>query len=413
MMRPRRKLRKNEMKKILNRHTLLLVVLLAHSQVHAAEPKAKAAAPKQAAVERSVIRVLCEDKTANSEVSVNGVLKGECPLDMEVRPGLIEIRAVKKRDEYYDQVFEQSFTLGAGVAKRIDIAFNKRAQFRPQAIARIDKLIEPGELAQESKRRAEMPALETAAAGGDGAAMARLAMFYRQGLAGAVDMKKSVDWCRKGAEAGNPECMYEYARLLEKGYLVPKNMAAAIELYQKAAALDEPRSLEKVGRFFEAGSNGFQKNPRQAMAYFMKAAEGGDKLASLMYWGTLPEAEKDAGLATQEKLDIAAARIQLRKAEAGEDFDALTDAAGIYTYGVYGNAKNPERALTYYRMALRQIKKKAAAGDAESNYLLGYWFEVGGISLPVDKAEALRYYKKAQQLGYPDATEALNKLQSE
>ncbi|MFL9926100.1 hypothetical protein PQR62_17625 [Herbaspirillum lusitanum] len=30
-----------------------------------------------------------------------------------------------------------------------------------------------------------------------------------------------------------------------------------------------------------------------------------------------------------------------------------------------------------------------------------------------DKAEALRYYKKAQQLGYPDATEALNKLQSD
>jgi TPR repeat protein len=370
-------------------------------------------ASKPAQVEMAAIRVMCEGKTADAQVSVNGVLKGECPLDMEVKPGLIQIRATKKRDEYYDQIFEQSFTLGSGVAKRVEVAFNKRAQFRPEAIARIDKIVDASESAMEMKRRNEIPALETAAAGGDSTAMARLGMFYKYGLAGPADVKKSVDWYRKGAEAGNADAMYEYAWLSERGYQVPKNMTLAIDLYQKSAALGQSEALQRMGRFVEKGGDGFQKDTRLAATYYMKAAEGGGKLSSLMYWGVLPEAEKDAGLATEEKLATIATKIQLRKAEAGEDFEALTDAAGTYTFGTYGNAVNHERALTYYRMGVRQKKKLAAAGDAEANYQLGYWYQEGGLGLLVDKKEAARYYKQAQQLGYPDAAEALSKLQAQ
>ncbi|WP_050475629.1 tetratricopeptide repeat protein [Herbaspirillum rhizosphaerae] len=370
-------------------------------------------ASKQAPVDMAVMRVMCEGKTADAQVSVNGVLKGECPLDMEVKAGPIQIRATKKRDEYYDQVFEQSFTLGSGVAKRVEVVSNKRAQFRPEAIARIDKLVDASESAIEAKRRNEIPSLETAAAAGDGAAMARLGLFYKYGLAGASDVKKSVDWYRKGAEAGNADAMYEYARLLERGNLVPKNMGQAIELYQKSAASGQPEALQRMGRFLEKDGDGFQKNPRLAATYYMKSAEAGSKLSSLLYWGVLPEAEKDAGLATEEKLSATATAIQLRKAEAGEDFEALTDAAATYTFGTYGNAVNHERALTYYRMGVRQKKKLAAAGDADANYQLGYWYQEGGLGLLVDKKEAARYYKQAQQLGYPEAAEALRKLQAQ
>ncbi|MFL9878666.1 tetratricopeptide repeat protein [Herbaspirillum rhizosphaerae] len=402
------------MKKITNRGYLLLALLLAHGLAGAAEPKAKNAnAQKQAPTELSVIRFLCEGKTANSEIRVNGVFKGECPLDMEVKPGLIEITATKKRDDYYEQLFEQSFTLGGGVAKRVDIVFNKRPRFRQDAIERTDKAVEASESAQEVRRRNEIPSLESAAAGGDGAAMARLGMFYRAGLTGPVDMKKSVDWYKKGAEAGNADAMYEYAWLSEQGNRVPKNMALAVELYQKSAALGEPRALQRMGGLTEKGSDGIPKDLRLAGTYYFKAAEAGSKLSSLMYWGILPESEKDAALATEEKLAATATRIQLKKAEAGEDFDALTDAAGTYTFGTYGNAANPELALTYYRMALRQKKKQAAAGDADSNYQLGYWYAEGVLGLPRDKKEAARYYKQAQQLGHPSAAEALRKLESE
>ncbi|SFA84971.1 TPR repeat [Collimonas sp. OK607] len=401
----------------MNRRYLLIALLFAHGLVSSAETaspaKAKGAnSSKQAPAELSAIRVFCEGKSMDAQVSVNGVLKGECPIDMEVKTGLIQIRATKKRDEYYDQIFEQSFTLGAGVAKRIEVVFNKSPQFRAEAITRVDKAVETSESAMETKRRNEMPSLENAAAAGDGAAMARLGMFWKQGLAGPVDMKKSVDWYRKGADAGNAEAMYEYASLLERGSQVSKNMALAVELYQKSAALGEYRALQKMGMFMEKGSNGIQKNTRMATTYYIKAAEAGSKLSALMYWRTLPEAEKDAGLATEDKLSEAATGIQLRRAEAGEDFEALTDAASTYAFGVYGNAKNPERALTYYRMALRQQKKIAAAGDAVANYQLGYWYEVGAIGLTPDTKDAARYYKQAQQLGYPEATDALNKLQS-
>lgn len=403
------------MKKMPNRSCLLAILLLAHGVAGAADAaaaKARAAvAARQAPAERAAIRVLCEGKYANAEVSVNGVLKGECPLDLAVAPGLIQIRASKNRDEYYDQVFEQSFTLGADVAKRVEVAFNKRPQLRADAVARIDKQVDASESAQESKRRNEIPALENAAANGDAAAMARLGLFWYRGLAGQADLKKAVEWYRKGADAGNAEAMYVYAIFLERGRLVPENRPLAVGLYQKSAAQGYPQALEKLGDIVNNGSDGFQKDSRLAGSYYKKAAEGGAKLSPLWYWSTLPEAEQDAGLATQTQLELMAARVQVQKAQTGEDLEALMDAASTYTFGVQGYKTNHELALTYYRMAWRQKVKTAAAGDADSNYDLAYWSE-GGIGTNPDRTVALRYYKQAQQAGHPKAAEAVKRLQA-
>lgn len=402
------------MKKTLNGCLVIAVLLSVNGGAGAADAAgSKTKAAKQASAERSAIRVLCEGKNADAVVSVNGALKGECPLDLEVAPGAIQVRAVKKRDEFYESVFEQNFTLGSGVAKRIEVVFNQRPQFRADAMARVDKEVDASQSALELKRRGELPSLEASAANGDAAAMTRLGLFYKNGLAGPVDRKKSVDWYKKGAAAGDADAMYEYALLLEQGKRVDKNMAMAIELYQKSAASGQPAALNRMGRFLERGSDGFQQDRKLAGAYYKKAAEGGNNLSSLMYWSTLPEAEQDAGLAVEEKLATAAARIQMQKAEIGEDTDALLDAGGKYTYGVNGYEKNPARALTYYRIAVRQKRKAVASGDAESIYEFGYWNEKGVGGIPTDRAAAMRYYKQAQQLGSTNAAEALAKLQSE
>ncbi|ASU37938.1 hypothetical protein hmeg3_06255 [Herbaspirillum sp. meg3] len=55
---------------------------------------------------------------------------------------------------------------------------------------------------------------------------------------------------------------------------------------------------------------------------------------------------------------------------------------------------------------------KAKAGDVDAAYQLGYWYEDGNLGLSKDANEAIRYYKQAQQLGHPEAAEALRKLQS-
>src|SRR5450830_1506863 len=118
------------MKKILNGCLCIAVLLSANGSAGAADAAAssggKGKATKQASTERAAIRVLCEGKNADAIVSVNGVLKGECPLDLDVAAGAIHVQALKKRDEFYDSLFEQDFTLGSGVAKRIEVVFNKR-----------------------------------------------------------------------------------------------------------------------------------------------------------------------------------------------------------------------------------------------------------------------------------------------
>src|SRR5450830_246954 len=136
-------------------HRLVMGVLLAASgtsgfanAADAATGKAKAgAAARPAPGERAAMRVLCEGKNADAVVSINGVLKGECPLDLELAAGVVQVRAVKKRDEFYDSVYEKDFTLGAGVAKRVEIVFNKRPQFRLDAIARTDKEVDAAQSA--------------------------------------------------------------------------------------------------------------------------------------------------------------------------------------------------------------------------------------------------------------------------
>jgi TPR repeat protein len=392
------------------RSRLVALMLIAGSCI--LDASAQTSTRKGTAAERSAIRVLCEGKSLDAMVSINGVQKGNCPLDLEVVPGLIKIRAVKKRDEFYDSVFAQEFTLGSGAARRVEVVFNMRRQFRADAVARVDKEVEASQRALEVQRRGEMAALEASAAGGDAAAMARLGLFYKRGLAGPVDMKKAVDWYRRGAEGGDATAMFEYARQLEWGSVVAKDKATAVAFYKKSAAMGNAAALNRVGHLVQQGSDGFQKDIKLAGAYYKKAAEGGNSFSSTMWWGTLPESEQDAGLAVQEALDKIYARIQVEKARTGEDYEEMEGAASIYANGGYGYAEDPARALEYYRMAWRQMSKAAAVGDRDAIYALGYRSEIG-MGMPADRGAAIRYYKKAQQLGDANAAEALNKMQSE
>lgn len=69
---------------------------------------------------QSMLRVTCEGADVGAEVSVNGKFKGECPIDMQVVPGTIKLRVVKKADGS-EQVFEQEVRIGEGVVKKLEV----------------------------------------------------------------------------------------------------------------------------------------------------------------------------------------------------------------------------------------------------------------------------------------------------
>ena len=68
----------------------------------------------------SMLRVVCDGDDVGAEVSIDGVFKGECPLDMTVRAGTLKLRMVKKVDTTHERVFEQEIRMGDGTVKKIE-----------------------------------------------------------------------------------------------------------------------------------------------------------------------------------------------------------------------------------------------------------------------------------------------------
>lgn len=75
---------------------------------------------------QSMLRVACEGSNIGAEVSVNGKFKGECPLDIQVPAGTINLRVEKKGDAMHESLFEQEFRIGDGVVKKIEAVLTTR-----------------------------------------------------------------------------------------------------------------------------------------------------------------------------------------------------------------------------------------------------------------------------------------------
>lgn len=72
----------------------------------------------------SILRVTCDADAARAEISVNGVFKGECPLDVQVKAGSIQLQALKKVDASRERTFADEFRIGEGVAKKVEVTLS-------------------------------------------------------------------------------------------------------------------------------------------------------------------------------------------------------------------------------------------------------------------------------------------------
>lgn len=80
----------------------------------------------QAADPPASIRFVCEGAAVGAAVTVNNKFKGECPIDVDVAPGSIAIRANKKISGK-EEVYEEVVRLGSGARKRIELRFGSQA----------------------------------------------------------------------------------------------------------------------------------------------------------------------------------------------------------------------------------------------------------------------------------------------
>jgi len=120
---------------------------------------------------RALLRVACDGINTGAEVTINGEFKGECPFDVQVPAGPVELRAVKPAGEMRESIFEDSFKLGGGVVKKIDIVLGApQLTAEGQAIAQERQAKERERLAQEAERAAQEKIIADEKARSDAAA---------------------------------------------------------------------------------------------------------------------------------------------------------------------------------------------------------------------------------------------------
>lgn len=87
------------------------------------------------------------------------------------------------------------------------------------------------------------------------------------------DPGAAVVLLQKAADAGDPEAMFELARLYEQGIGVDQDVARALKLFHASADENFADAINDLGFLHFQGGLGVPRDPKKAMAYFARAAD--------------------------------------------------------------------------------------------------------------------------------------------
>jgi len=128
---------------------MLAATLAAHPSAHA---------------QSSMLRVVCGGEDVGAEVSVNGKIKGTCPVDMLVEPGTLKLRVEKKVGDLGERVFESEIRMGEGVAKKVEavltMRLNAEGQKREEDRLAAEAVRKEQEFWQRAQAAEEAPAVQ-------------------------------------------------------------------------------------------------------------------------------------------------------------------------------------------------------------------------------------------------------------
>jgi TPR repeat protein len=274
----------------------------------------------------SLLRVACEGGDVGAEVYVNGKFRGECPLDVQVSEGVVNLRVAKKLDADRERSFEQQVRVADGTIKKLDVALSA-PQFNPAARRRVEQ---------------EFAALLQAAEAGDPRAMFRVAYRYEQGSGIARNDVAANDWYRKAAEAGNDDAMTNLAFRYQTGNGMARDAAEAASWYRRAADVGNATAMNNLASLY-LGGQGVSRDPAEAVRWFERAAAAGyaEAAANLGYqYATGRIIAKNEALAAE----------WYRKAADGGSPRGMFGIAGLYADG-RGVARDADEAVRWYRAA--------------------------------------------------------------
>lgn len=176
-----------------------------------------------------------------------------------------------------------------------------------------------------------------------------LGRFYETGKGVPLDPKESVFWYTRAADLGLQQAMLRLAMVYREGLAGPDGSAGiaadpaqAVAWLEKAAALGNVPAMVELGRAYLAG-NGVLENARVAAEWFEKAASGGSLIAEYSL-GAIYR----IGFGGQP--DYIRAVRHFERAANGKESASMVALGDLHANG-QGVPQDRVQALTWYKLA--------------------------------------------------------------
>ncbi|KAI8066626.1 hypothetical protein BC940DRAFT_239973 [Gongronella butleri] len=244
--------------------------------------------------------------------------------------------------------------------------------------------------------------LKQLASRGHGESQYYLGNLYASGLLskkGKNEFDKAFPLFVQAAKHHHADAAYRSAKCYEDGLGTRKDSSKAVNLYRKAATLNHPGAMYRLGVAEVNGELGISKNARDGVKWLKRAAEA----ATAEY----PQAIHELALLHERGIDNVvfvdfdyAVSLYAQAADLGYAPSAFK-LGECYEYGKLACKQDPALSIHYYTIAAQQ-------GHREACFSLTAWYLVGSPNvLPQSDLEAYIWAKRAAEKELPKAEYAV------
>ncbi len=283
----------------------------------------------------SMLRISCEGEDSKAEVEINGKFRGECPIDIQVPAGTLQLQVRKKVDAERERLYSEEFRIGEDSVKKVEVRLGA-PRSNPKTVA----------------------TLRSGAQQGNPEAMYRLGRLYATGDTIAEDQGQAFTWYRKAADAGNARAMVAVARSYANGRGTQEDPKQAQPWYQKAADAGNADGMMHLHDCYKEGECSLPKNLELAALWAGKAIEAEKKSAQSGDADAMLELGFNYLIGRGVRQDDAAAAQWFRSAAEAGRVNAMRYLGGMYAKGK-GVPLDKDLSVQWYR-------KAAAWGDKAS-----------------------------------------------
>ncbi|HCU05442.1 MAG TPA: hypothetical protein DIC51_03970, partial [Coxiellaceae bacterium] len=247
---------------------------------------------------------------------------------------------------------------------------------------------------------------------------------------------EAAKWCMKAAERNHPQAKaylastkfsanvyWQMGCLYEEGKWIFKNISQAIIFYIKASELGDKNASFHLAQFYQEDHEGIPNNPENVFKYYIQALNQGhsEALAALtrlanegnanvQYFLGATHYHRQNNFLEAAKWCMKAAEqdhVQAKSYLASTKFSAsvCVQIAHLYEQGewVY---QNTAQAISFYARASDQ-------GDKDASFYLAQFYETDHDEMLKNPEKAFKYYAQALNQGHPGALAALTRLANE